>query len=154
MRVRSLGQEDLLEEGMATHSCLENPTDRGAWWATVPRSCKELDTTEVTQQHLFIQLCQVLAAACGIQCPDQGPNPGPCIGNVESKLLDHQGSPCFSLLSLPSFQRNFRLLKAEFEGNKQEVWLLFNHSCSPQMVFHPISFVVLQYSNILQTQQL
>ena len=31
--VRSLGQEDPLEEGMATHlsSCLENSMDRGAW---------------------------------------------------------------------------------------------------------------------------
>ena len=29
--VRSLGWEDPLEEG----SCLENPMDRGAWWATV-----------------------------------------------------------------------------------------------------------------------
>ena len=36
-RVRSLGQEDPLEKEMATHSstCLENPMDRGAWWATV-----------------------------------------------------------------------------------------------------------------------
>ena len=35
--VPSLGWEDPLEEEMATHSCscLENPTDRGAWWATV-----------------------------------------------------------------------------------------------------------------------
>ena len=34
--VQSLGLEDPLEE-MATHSisCLENPMDRGAWWATV-----------------------------------------------------------------------------------------------------------------------
>ena len=32
--VRSLGQEDPLEEEMATHSCLESPMDRGAWWAT------------------------------------------------------------------------------------------------------------------------
>ena len=35
---RSLGWEDPLEEGMATHSsysCLGNPTDRGAWWVTV-----------------------------------------------------------------------------------------------------------------------
>ena len=30
-QVRSLGQEDLLEEGMATH----NSMDRGAWWAIV-----------------------------------------------------------------------------------------------------------------------
>ena len=37
-RVRSLGQEDPLEEGMATHSSIlawTIPTDRGAWWATV-----------------------------------------------------------------------------------------------------------------------
>ena len=36
--VRSLGQEDPLEEEMATHSsipCLENPLDRGAWRDTV-----------------------------------------------------------------------------------------------------------------------
>ena len=54
-QVRSLGREDPLEKGLATsssvlawripwteepggllqYSCLENPTDRGAWWATV-----------------------------------------------------------------------------------------------------------------------
>ena len=36
--VRSLGQEDPLEKEMATplqYSCLENPRDGGAWWATV-----------------------------------------------------------------------------------------------------------------------
>ena len=36
--VRSLGQEDPLEKEIATHgsiSCLGNPMDRGAWWATV-----------------------------------------------------------------------------------------------------------------------
>ena len=36
---QSLGGEDLLEEGMATHSiqysCLEDAMDRGAWQATV-----------------------------------------------------------------------------------------------------------------------
>ena len=37
-RVRSLGQEDPLEQGMATHSSIlawSIPMDRGAWWATV-----------------------------------------------------------------------------------------------------------------------
>ena len=34
MRVRSLGQEDPLEKGIGTR--LENPMDRGAWWAAVP----------------------------------------------------------------------------------------------------------------------
>ena len=39
-QVQSLSWEDPLEEGMATHSqcsCLENPLDRGAWWARVYR---------------------------------------------------------------------------------------------------------------------
>ena len=37
-----LGQEDRLEEEMATHSStfLENPMDRGVWWATVHRVTK------------------------------------------------------------------------------------------------------------------
>ena len=45
MRVLSLGQEDPLEKGMATpvqYSCLENPTDRGAWQVY---GVAELDTT-------------------------------------------------------------------------------------------------------------
>ena len=36
--VQSLGQEDPLEKKMAyplQYSCLGNPTDRAAWWATV-----------------------------------------------------------------------------------------------------------------------
>ena len=36
--VRSLGWEDPLEEGMATHSSIPAsriPMDKGAWWATV-----------------------------------------------------------------------------------------------------------------------
>ena len=42
-RVRSLGGEYPLEEGMATHPsilCLENPMDRGAWRAMVHRVTK------------------------------------------------------------------------------------------------------------------
>ena len=30
------------------YSCLENPMDRGAWWATVHGGHKELDPTKVT----------------------------------------------------------------------------------------------------------
>ena len=51
--VRSLGWEDLLEEGMATHSSIlawRIPGDRGAWWATVHR-VTELDMTEVDLAH-------------------------------------------------------------------------------------------------------
>ena len=42
-KVLSLGREDTLEKGMATHSSilgLENPMDRGTWWATVSRVAK------------------------------------------------------------------------------------------------------------------
>ena len=34
-RAQSLGWEDPLEKQMATHSSMEKPMDRGAWWATV-----------------------------------------------------------------------------------------------------------------------
>jgi len=61
------GSEDSLEKGMATHSwysCLGNPMDRGAWWATVHRvkrlrHCKKSDTIEATEHahtHTFILL--------------------------------------------------------------------------------------------------
>ena len=56
--VLSLCREDALEKGMATplqYSCLENPMDRGAWWATVRRvtkswtQLKRLNKTLITE---------------------------------------------------------------------------------------------------------
>ena len=35
-----LGWEDPLEEAMTTQSCLDNPMDRGTWWAIVHRVAK------------------------------------------------------------------------------------------------------------------
>ena len=45
--VRSLGQEDSLEEEMTipSNSCLQNPMDRGAWWVTVHG---------VTKSHMYM----------------------------------------------------------------------------------------------------
>ena len=42
-QVQSLGQEDPLEKRMANplqYSCVENPRDRGAWWAMVHGATK------------------------------------------------------------------------------------------------------------------
>ena len=37
------------------YSCLGNPMDRGAWWATVYGVVKELDTTEcLTHTHTLL----------------------------------------------------------------------------------------------------
>ena len=47
--VRFLGWEDSPGEGNGNplqYSCLENPMDRGAWWATVQGVAKESDTTK------------------------------------------------------------------------------------------------------------
>ena len=60
--VRSLGWEDALEEGMATHSripeFLENSMDRGAWGATVQLFAQlwraELYRTESTNRGLEV----------------------------------------------------------------------------------------------------
>ena len=37
------------------YSCLENPMDRGAWWATV-YGAAELDTTEATSWENYMQV--------------------------------------------------------------------------------------------------
>ena len=50
-QVQSLGWEDLLEEGMATHSSVlawRISMDRGTWQATVHVGHKESDMTEAT----------------------------------------------------------------------------------------------------------
>ena len=47
--VQSLAWDDPLEKGKATplqYCCLENSMDRGAWQASSPWGCKELDMTE------------------------------------------------------------------------------------------------------------
>ena len=51
--LQSLDREDAwrMEWNPLWYSCLENSVDRGAWWATVHRISKELDTTERLTQY-------------------------------------------------------------------------------------------------------
>ena len=81
MWVRSLGQEDPWEEGMATYSIIlawRTPMDRGAWWATVHGvtksrtrlsnlACVPLPCTLVdfTQQTVQILVCGTFSCAGG-----------------------------------------------------------------------------------------
>ena len=54
-QVWSLDQDDPLEKGMATYSCILK--DGGAWQATVhgvSKSWTRLDTTDVTNTHTYI----------------------------------------------------------------------------------------------------
>ena len=60
MQVLSLGQEDPLEEGMATHSSiltLRIPVDRGAWQAIVHRVKKSW--TQLKQFSTHAHLLQI-----------------------------------------------------------------------------------------------
>ena len=53
--VWSLGWEDPLEEGMATHSSIlawRIPMDRGAWWATIRRVAKSWTWLERVRKHV------------------------------------------------------------------------------------------------------
>ena len=54
--VRSLGQEDLLEKGLATIPvfCLENSMDRRAWRATVHGVAKSQTQLNDKQNHTII----------------------------------------------------------------------------------------------------
>ena len=65
--VCSLGQEDPLEEGMATHSNIlawRIPMDRGAWQAIVQGVAKSWDRTEATDHtHTSCLPCAVLSCS-------------------------------------------------------------------------------------------
>ena len=61
MQVRSLGQEDPPEEGLAIHSseftplqCLKNPMDRGAWRATVRGVAKNQTRLKPLNTHTMV----------------------------------------------------------------------------------------------------
>ena len=72
--VWSLGWEDPLEEGMATHSSILVwwiPMDRGAWWATVhgvAESQTQLSNYAHTTDGRMMASCQALLRGCWNGC--------------------------------------------------------------------------------------
>ena len=74
--VKSLDWEDPLEKEMATHplqdSCLENPMDRGAWWAAVHGVAK--DRTDRPTNTLTFTVSHWLPHASGT-VPSNSPDP-------------------------------------------------------------------------------
>ena len=55
-RSLGVGNGNLLQ-----YSCLENSTDRGAWWGYSPRSCKESNATECAQHSTENTRCEYTA---------------------------------------------------------------------------------------------
>ena len=52
--VQFMDQEDPLKKEMATHSSnLENPMDRGAWWATVHEAARVGQNLATKQEQQF-----------------------------------------------------------------------------------------------------
>jgi len=68
MRVHSLGQEDPLEEGMATHSSIlawRIPMDRWTWWATVHGAQKsQTRLRDCVYIYIYIHVCMHDWANC------------------------------------------------------------------------------------------
>ena len=59
IQVQSLGQDDSLEEGMATHSSIlawRIPVDRGAWQAAVLGVVKS--QTQLSDLHFHFKICR------------------------------------------------------------------------------------------------
>ena len=50
------------------YSCLGNPMDRGAWWATVHGGCKESDVTEATEHVQHASWENALAYCVSVLC--------------------------------------------------------------------------------------
>ena len=96
MWVHSLGREDPQKNDMATHSfsCLENPMDRGAWWASIHRVTNS--STQLKWLSMCICICICLSiylyiyALCLVVqlCPTLcNPTPLP-IGILQARTLE------------------------------------------------------------------
>ena len=81
------------------YSCLENPMDRDAWQATVHRVAK--NWTRLKQLNMYMH------GIWDLVYPTRNLTHDACIGSMEPKALDHQGSPKIEYI----LKINFTLLQ-------------------------------------------
>ena len=93
-QVRPLDREDPLEEGMAIHSIilLENPMDRGAWWATVHRVAKSWIQLERLSTHSYLNpnpgsIHKIIQTHFTVRAPSE--NPTESVFDGKGDLQDH-----------------------------------------------------------------
>ena len=55
-QVWSMGLEDPLEKNPPQNSCLENPMDRRAWWATVHRVTQSQTQRKQLSTHMHLHV--------------------------------------------------------------------------------------------------
>ena len=137
-RVQSLNWEDPLEE----YSCLDNPMDRGAWWATV-HGITESDMTE--QLKMSIRAGEIKGGRSK-ETPQQQnqrsaasrPQSGKGIStrrqSVKKRLLDPgaQPQPC-SQLKPPARSSETPALGHARQGSPQHPWQKPEHCCSSEI---------------------
>ena len=113
--VQSLGQEDPLEEGMATHFSIlvwRIPMDRGAWWATVHSVTK----SQTQLKQLSMHACTHTYTHTHIYiCNAQEKSQKECKTNLTVANYPKEGVFTFYLLHCWNFFQNEHVLPLTFQ---------------------------------------
>ena len=96
------------------YSCLENPMDRGAWWATVRVVTKELNTTErlSTEQKLFSETYLIVM---NWQSTDHTRTRGCTVAPHAGSPVSYKEHPLISIVPNMGWSHAFRARRAVLE---------------------------------------
>ena len=121
------------------YSCLQNPTDRGTWWATVHGVAKELHMTlQLSNKVQFSSVAQSCLTLChlmnhsmpGFPITNSWSLPG--LMSIESMMLSNHSILCCPLLLLPSIFPRIRVFSTElFLCIRWPKYWSFSFSISP-----------------------
>ena len=155
--VGSLGGEDLLEEGIVTHSRIlawRIPMDRGAWQTAID-GVTESDTTEATK-YSIVQFSSVQSFshiplfetpwAAAHQASLQSPTPGACSNSCPLSqwcTSSNHFIPWHPFILLPSIFPSIKILSNEAVHIMRPKYGSFSFSISPSNEYPvPISFKI------------